>query len=333
MRQATDRSFAIAARLVAATALFALLTAASPASARDRPLTVVTTIAQIGEPLRTIAGDRAEVKSLLGEGVDPHLYRPTRSDVAMLAAAEVVFWSGLNLEAQMKDTLGRLAATRPVVAIAERLPPSALLATPGAPHDPHVWMDPDLWRQALAAAVYTLVAADPAGGEGYRARAQAYFVRLTELDAYIRTVIASIPAGARTVVTAHDAFNYFGARYGLDVIGIQGISTEGEAGLAAVEGLVALLVERRIPAVFVETSVPERHVRALIEGAAARGHTVVIGGALYSDAMGAPGSWEGTYIGMLDHNATILARALGGTAPAGGLAGRLAAPIQQGGRP
>jgi len=319
------------ARFVAALALLAAV-AAGPALARDRPLAVVTTIAQIGEPLRAIAGDRAEVKSLLSEGVDPHLYRPTRSDVALLAAADVVFWSGLDLEAQMKDTLGRLGATRPVLAIAERLPPPLLLATPGAAHDPHVWMDPDLWRQALAAAVEALAGADPEGGEGYRARAQAYFARLGELDAYIRTVIASIPESARTVVTAHDAFNYFGARYGLDVIGIQGISTESEAGLAAVEGLVTLLVERRIPAVFVETSVPERHIRALIEGAAAKGHTVIVGGALFSDAMGAPGSWEGTYIGMLDHNATILARALGGTAPAGGLAGRLAAPVQSGGR-
>ncbi|MGE0253202.1 MAG: metal ABC transporter solute-binding protein, Zn/Mn family [Alphaproteobacteria bacterium] len=332
MSSSANRGFGTAiARFVAALVLLAAM-AAGPALARDRPLAVVTTIAQIGEPLRAIAGDRAEVKSLLGEGVDPHLYRPTRSDVALLAGADVVFWSGLDLEAQMKDTLGRLGATRPVLAIAERLPPSRLLATPGAAHDPHVWMDPDLWRQALAVAVEALAGADPEGGEGYRARAQVYFARLGELDAYIRTVIASIPASARTVVTAHDAFNYFGARYGLDVIGIQGISTESEAGLAAVEGLVTLLVERRIPAVFVETSVPERHVRALIEGAAAKGHTVIVGGALFSDAMGAPGSWEGTYIGMLDHNATTLARALGGTAPAGGLAGRLAAPVQAGGR-
>lgn len=286
-------------------------------------LAVVATIAQIAEPLRRIAGDRAEVSSLMGEGVDPHLYRPTRSDIARLARADAVFWNGLDLEVQLGEALERLAADRPVVALAGALPRDRLIPAGGAGFDPHVWMDPALWRAALRRAVGVLARLDPGGAPRFRANAEAYFRRVAAVEAYAARVLASVPERARLLVTAHDAFGYFGRRFGLEARGVQGISTESEAGLRRIEDLVAELVARAAPAVFVETSAPDRHLRALIEGAAARGHELRLGGRLFSDAMGRAGTYEGTYIGAIDHNATTIARALGGDAPARGHLGRL----------
>ncbi|ANQ84383.1 putative periplasmic solute binding protein [Azoarcus olearius] len=288
------------------------------------PLDVVTTLAQIAEPLSVIAGPRARVSSLLGPGVDPHLYRLTRSDVARLTRADLVFYNGLHLEAQMEEMLQSLATRKPVVAIAAGVDPARLRGGAGQARDPHIWMDPALWRSALETAVAALAAVDPEGAEGYRSRARDYFQRLNRLQTYVGEVLASVPASARVLVTAHDAFGYFGHAFGLEVLAIQGISTESEAGLRRIEELVETLVRRRIGAVFVESSVSPRSVRALVDGAAARGHTVRIGGELYSDAMGKPGGYTGTYIGMLDHNASTVARGLGGRVPAGGMLGELA---------
>ncbi|NMG34363.1 zinc ABC transporter solute-binding protein [Azoarcus sp. TTM-91] len=300
----------------------------APACRAAPPLEVVTTLAQIAEPLGWIAGPRARVSSLLGAGVDPHLYRPTRSDVARLAAADLVFYNGLHLEAQMEGMLQALAARKPVVALADGVEPARLRGAGASPaaaaRDPHLWMDPALWRSALEHAVAALIAADPAGAEGYRSRARAYFLRLQRLQAYVTQVMATVPAQSRVLVTAHDAFGYFGRAFDLEVLAIQGLSTESEAGLRRIEELVEVLVSRRIAAVFVESSVSPRSVQALIDGAAARGHRVRIGGELYSDAMGPPGDYTGSYLGMLDHNASTIARALGGRVPAGGLRGELA---------
>jgi manganese/zinc/iron transport system substrate-binding protein len=185
-------------------------------------------------------------------------------------------------------------------------------------------MDPSAWAKTIDVVRDALIELDPAHAEDYRSNAEAYRTALAELDAYAERVLATVPAERRILITAHDAFNYLGRRYDFEVQGIQGISTESEAGLRRVEELVDVLVERAIPAVFIETTIPARGVQALIAGAADRGHEVAIGGALYSDAMGAPGSYEGTYLGMIDHNVTTIARALGGQAPAGGLNGRLA---------
>ncbi len=307
-------------RMTGLAVLFAIMTIPD-AAAR---LSVVTTLSQIADPLRQIVGDRASVESLMGEGVDPHLYRPVRSDMLRLARADVIFWNGFHLEAQMAETLERLGQTRTVVSIAEILAEQQLLPWTTDAFDPHIWMDPTLWRVALERAVAILRQLDPPGAPVLNRNAEAYFARLEALDRYAGQAISTIPDSTRLLVTAHDAFGYFGRRYSLEVLGIQGISTESEAGLQAVEQMVATLVDRAVPAVFVETSVSERNIRALIEGAAARGHTVMLGGWLFSDAMGRPGSYEGTYIGMLDHNVTTITRALGGTAPARGLNGTLA---------
>lgn len=299
-----------------------------PAAARGATgrFTIVTTIAQIADLAGRIAGDRAEVRSLMGEGVDPHTYRQTRADVLALRRADLVLANGLGLEAQLEDLLDALAREKPVIRLAERLPAERLLAHPEFPakFDPHVWMDVALWRALVDVVRDELARLDPADAAGYAARARAHRAELDALEAYVRAVLASVPNEQRVLITAHDAFGYFGRAYGFDVHGIQGLSTESEAGLSEIERLVRLIVERRIAAVFVESSVAERNVRALVEGAAARGWTVRIGGRLFSDAMGAPGSWEGSYVGMIDHNVTLIARALGGEAPPRGMAGRLA---------
>ena len=291
------------------------------------PLTIVTTTSQIADMARNVAGERASVTALMGEGVDPHLYRQTRSDVARLRGADLGLWSGLYLEASLEDFLLELGRRQPVIALAERLPTDRLLANPDYPdkHDPHVWMDVALWSSLVDELAAILSEADPAGAALFAANAAAYRYELEALDTYVRDSVASIPTEARVLITAHDAFHYFGRAYDIEVLGIQGLSTESEAGLARIGELVDLLVEREIGAVFVESSVADRNIRALIEGAAARGHSVTIGGELFSDAMGAPDTYEGTYLGMLDHNATVITRALGGNAPETGLNGRLEA--------
>ncbi|XHC25605.1 MAG: metal ABC transporter solute-binding protein, Zn/Mn family [Phycisphaerales bacterium] len=189
--------------------------------------------------------------------------------------------------------------------------------------DPHVWMDPAVWARVVDEVRDALVEIDPEGVEGYRANAAAYRERVEAIDTYAGAVLASVPENQRVLVTAHDAFKYFGRRFGFEVVGIQGISTQSEAGVRDIERLVDLLVDRQVGAVFVESTVSERNVRALIAGAAAKGHSVVIGGELFSDAMGDAGTYEGTYIGMIDHNVTRIARALGGEAPDGGFQGKL----------
>lgn len=290
--------------------LFLWLLGAS--SATQAQLKVVTTISQIGEPLQIIAGEAASVSFLLGTGVDPHLYRPTRSDIAALTGADLIIWTGQTLESKMAPAIQQLARRTPVVALLPLVPEDRLLLDPDKKHDPHLWMDPDLWAIVLRQAVGGLIQLLPDQSQAITQRADAYFQELHELDNQIGAWINSVPQSQRVLVTAHDAFGYFGARYGVDVRGVQGTSTESEAGLRDIERLVALLVDRRIPAVFAETSVSDRNVRALIDGSASKGHQVALGGRLFSDAMGPPNSPEGTYLGMLRHNAATITLALGG---------------------
>ncbi len=293
--------------------------------AQEAPLSVVTTTGMIADAARRIGGTRIAVRGLMGPGVDPHAYRQTRSDIAALAGADLVLWHGLGLEAQLMAFLADMARSRRVVAVAEAVPADLLRPFADYPgrYDPHLWMVPTLWLQVVAAVEAALMAADPAGAADYAAAAQAYHDEILALSDYAAGVLASVPAPARVLVTAHDAFGYFGAAYGFEVLGVQGISTESEAGVQRITALVDLMVTRGITAVFVESSVSDRALQALIEGAAARGHPVAIGGTLFSDAMGPIGTYEGTYIGMIDHNVTTIARALGGMAPVRGLAGRL----------
>lgn len=509
-------------------ALVALLfTASAQAAPKSYPYRVATTVGMITDVVRNVAGDKAEVEGLIGEGIDPHLYKPTRRDLIALRRADVIFYNGLMLEGKMADVLTKVARSKPVYAVTEgiqelpavdqealerkleaeeqlyqnvmakfqstmaeaaaqapqariqavataptakaniggqqvyqakttlqvfrsdasddagiaiaqnavrskdvldaveasltpaqqsaliepyvnksvsaalsqhlqveqvgqawilyltyRHPDNAKLAadianafaeqtlenlnqqkakvsmqnTDSAPlreqaeklraqiektrsqlkeaggyvlndesehYDPHVWMDVRGWIQATKVVANALAEYDPKNADYYQKNAKAYIAKLQKLDDYARQAIGSIPEQQRYLVTAHDAFNYMGRAYDIEVRGIQGLSTESEAGVRDIEQLINFLVENQIPAVFVETSVSDKNIRALIEGAAARGHSLVIGGELFSDAMGTPGSYEGTYIGMIDHNATTIARALGGEAPEKGLNGKL----------
>jgi manganese/zinc/iron transport system substrate-binding protein len=299
--------------------LLALSTAAAlalPAAAQDR-LSVVATTGMIADAARQVGGELVEVTALMGPRVDPHAYRQTRSDIVATAQADLVLWNGLYLEAQLEEFLLELAETKPVVAVAETIPETQLIGSEDyeGRFDPHVWMNPNLWSRVVLATRDAMIEVAPEHAESFTANAAAHLEELADLAVYSQTVLASVPAESRVLLTAHDAFNYFGAAYGFEVAGIQGISTESEAGLERIAELVDMLVARDIRAVFVETSVSDRNIRALIEGAAAQGHEVVIGGELFSDAMGEPGTYEGTYLGMIDHNVTVISRALGGEAP------------------
>lgn len=297
--------------------------------AAEAPLSIVATTGMIADTARAVAGDLAEVKALMGPGVDPHAYRQTRTDILAMSRADLILWNGLYLEAQLESVIGDLSARVPVRAVGEAVPGDLLLShdTYAERFDPHVWMDPTLWRNVVLGIRDALSEVSPENSAAFAANADAYLSELDALAVYAKGVLASVPEDRRVLVTAHDAFNYFGRAYGFEVIGVQGISTESEAGLNRVTELVNLLVDREIGAVFVESSVSDRSVRALIEGAASRGQDVGIGGQLFSDAMGQPGTYEGTYIGMIDHNVTTIASALGGVAPERGISGRLSAGI------
>lgn len=298
--------------------------AAVPAWARSK-LSVVSTTGMIADAARQVGGDLVEVRALMGPGVDPHSYRQTRSDIVAMARADAVLWHGLYLEAQMQDFLRELSERGTVTAVAETMPRDLLLGHDdyADKFDPHVWMVPDLWVHVVENVRAALTRAQPELADAFAANAEAHLAQVRALSTYVFRALASVPAERRVLVTAHDAFNYFGEAYGFDVLGIQGISTESEAGLRRIADLVDVLVTRDVAAVFVESSVSDRNIRALIEGAAARGHEVVIGGELFSDAMGEPGTYVGTYIGMIDHNATVIARALGGDTPKTGMKGML----------
>ncbi|MEQ8769641.1 MAG: zinc ABC transporter substrate-binding protein [Phycisphaerales bacterium] len=298
----------------ALTILLAFFGACAPESdPHAGPRTIVCTTGMIADAARAIAGDHAEVVTLMGPGVDPHLYAPTRSDVAQLMSADVVFYNGLLLEGKMTDALIRAAsAGRKVFAVTELIDESELLAPDGfdGHYDPHLWMDPVAWRSAVVVMRDKLAELDPDHADSFAANADAYLASIDGLHARSVAALAAVPEPSRVLVTAHDAFNYFGRRYGYEVVGVQGISTESEAGVRDIERLIELIVSRDIRAVFVESTVSDRNISALVDGAAARGHAVRIGGELYADAMGPPGTPEGTYVGMLDHNVRTISSAL-----------------------
>jgi manganese/zinc/iron transport system substrate-binding protein len=317
-----------ALRRLIVTAFFAFCAffpAGSPAQAASEKLKIVATTGMIGDAARQIGGDLVEVKSLMGPGVDPHSYRQTRTDIAAMIRADLVIWHGLYLEAQMEEFMGDLAKKRNVVAAAEALPKNLLRSHDiyKEKYDPHVWMSPKLWTKVVIAIRDAMIEAKPDARATFEANAEKHLADIAKLTDYSTKILASVPEKGRILLTAHDAFNYFGAAYGFEVLGIQGISTESEAGLNRIKELVDMLVARNIGAVFVESSVSGRNISAVVEGAQARGHRVIIGGELFSDALGEPGTYEGTYIGMIDHNTTTITRALSGDAPERGMLGRL----------
>lgn len=284
-------------------------------SALGYPVRVVCTTGMVADMLRNIGGQHVVVRSMMGPGVDPHLYKANPGDVRMLTSADVVFYSGLHLEGRLAELLEKLNRWKPTYAVTDGLKhsdPSSLRHMPGTEgvYDPHVWFDVALWARCAEYAAEKLMALDPERADDYRRNAGAYVARLKALDEQCRKRLAEIPKERRVLVSAHDAFGYFGDAYDVEVHGLQGLSTVAEADLGGVNQIIDLLVARRIKAVFVESSVPTKNIRALVEGCAARGHKVTIGGELYSDAMGPAGTREGTYLGMVEHNLNTIVEAL-----------------------
>ncbi len=313
--------------LLGGTAGALALTVTAPVLRAAAPLNIVATTGMIADTAQRIGGDLVAVRGLMGPGVDPHGYRQTRSDIVAMTRADAVLWHGLYLEAQMESFLADLSRKVPVFAVAEAVPAEKLLshADYDGRYDPHVWMDPQLWQDVTREITRALSSLQPENADVFARNEAEFLGELDALSVYAVTHLSAVPQEKRVLITAHDAFGYFGAAYGFEVVGIQGISTDSEAGLNRISELVSFLVTRGIGAVFVETSVSDRNIRALIEGAAAQGHDVTIAGALFSDAMGQEGTYEGTYPGMIDHNVTTIAAALGAEVPLRGRLGKLAA--------
>jgi manganese/zinc/iron transport system substrate-binding protein len=294
----------------------------------SKKLKVVATTGMVADLVRQIGGEHVEVEQLMKSGVDPHLYKANTDDVIAIKRADVVFYNGFKLEGKMSDLLdldndAPRNAGKTHIALVDAIPKEAALfdtdhdkksagANQKMVEDPHIWMDVMLWYEATKLIEEELKRRLPEHAALFAECANNLRDRLEKLDALGKRWIESIPAEQRILITSHDAFKYFGRRYGLQVEGIQGVSTSSEAGLRHVEDLVNLLVDKKVPAVFVESSVPQKSILSIIEGAAAKGVKVSVGGELYSDAMGPKGSGADTYEGMMEHNLKTITKALGG---------------------
>lgn len=282
---------------------------------RDRKVKVTATTNFITDTVAQIGGDRVEVTGLMGPGIDPHLYKASADDVRTLRNADVILYNGLELEGKMADLLDDLAERQPTQAVTEDLPRDELLAPaedapPEEQYDPHVWFDVALWKQASATIAERLIEIDPTHEDVYRENLAAYEAELDELDDDVREQLAAIPERQRVLITSHDAFHYLGNRYDMEVAAIQGISTAAEATTASIERIAELMERRNIKAVFVESSVPKQTIDAVLAAARQRGHDAVVGGELFSDAAGDAGTPEGTYVGMVRHNAETISAGL-----------------------
>ncbi len=287
-------------------------TSSSTGISSQKPIRVVTTIGMITDIVQNIGGDRVNATGLMGPGIDPHLYKASEGDVARLAGADLIFYNGLHLEGKMAGVLERMQDQVKTVAVTQDIDREILLAPPefeGA-YDPHVWFNVTLWMKAVQRIRDTLIEVNKSSAALYQTNTEDYLAKLEELHNYVTQQAERIPSDRRVLVTAHDAFNYFGRAYGFEVRGLQGISTATEAGTADVQALVRFIVERRIPAMFVETSVPRQSIEAVQAAVKAKGFAVEIGGQLFSDAMGATGTPEGTYIGMVRHNIDTIVASL-----------------------
>ena len=284
-----------------------------PADLSGRKIRVVATVGMIGDIAKNIGGERVEVTSLMGPGVDPHLYRATAGDVRTLEEADVIFYGGLELEGRMTEIFEKMArGGKPTVAVSENIPQN-LLRQPEefkGKFDPHIWFDVTLWKRAAEHVRDEMARIDPPSADLYRKNADTYLKGLDELHRYVKTQIASIPEASRVLITAHDAFGYFGQQYDIEVHGLQGTSTATEAGAGDVQRLSQLIADRKIKAIFVESSVPKATIEAVRAAVRDRGWDVAIGGQLFSDAMGAAGTPEGTYDGMVRHNVDTIVKAL-----------------------
>jgi manganese/zinc/iron transport system substrate-binding protein len=305
-------------RLIVLLALALLLAgckdkAGGKAGADGGKIRCVATTGMVADLVRNVGGEHVEVVALMGPGVDPHLYKASEGDVRKLSEADIVFYNGLHLEAKLADILAHLQG-KTTVAVAEGIDAARLLDwQDSGTHDPHVWFDVSLWGGSVMPRVHDALAAhDPEHADDYTSNAQFYGEQLLELHEYVQAQALTVPPDKRVIVTAHDAFRYFGRAYRFEVVGLQGISTEAQAGTADVQRLAKLIAARKIPAIFVESSVPKRNIEAVQEAVKARGWEVAVGGSLFSDALGDAGTAEGTYDGMVRHNIDVIVAALAG---------------------
>ncbi len=287
---------------------------AGKADVEQAPLNVVTTIGMIADVAGEVGGECVAVEAMMGPGVDPHLYQASASDVKTLRDADQILYSGYALEGQLGDVLDNFSRQKTTVAVAPAsIEPSRLLTAQDVYGiDPHLWMDVSLWSQTVDTIGETFIEARPVCEKSIHANVDAYTEKLAALHQWVKASIASIPEKQRILVTAHDAFNYFGRAYNIEVEGIQGISTETETGIADIRRMADVVIDRDVPAVFIESTINPRTIQAVIDAAEKRGHKVVIGGQLYSDAMGENNTADGTYIGMLHANTKAIVEALGG---------------------
>lgn len=274
-------------------------------------LNIVCTTSMITDAVRMIGGDHVNVKGLMGPGVDPHLYKAREGDMHALAAADIIFYNGLHLEGKMSDVFKKMQSRTTTVAIADAIPQDKLRTAEFQElYDPHIWFDVQLWMEVTKLICKTLISADPTHQTDYESRLKSYLTQLSELDQYITTQVQRIPAAQQILVTAHDAFGYFGKAYGLQVVGLQGLSTDSEAGTQDIQNLASFIAKNRIRAIFVESSIPQRSLRAVQNAARAAGWSVEIGPELFSDALGSPDSSAGNYISMMRHNIDALVGSL-----------------------
>lgn len=274
------------------------------------PIKVACTTGMVAELVRNVGGKHVEVTQMMHSAVDPHLYRASPGDITRLQESDLIFYSGLHLEGKMTDLFENMAQKKPVFPVAEYFTQEDVLHDEERTFDPHVWFDVSLWNKARGVVQEVLIKFDPQHADDYKKQGDDYKAELDKLHEYARTQLQTIPKKQRVLITAHDAFRYFGKAYDIEVKGIQGISTESEAGVGHIRELVDFLVANKIKAVFVETTINQKNMEALIDGCKARGHAVHIGGELYSDAMGKEGTEEGTYPGMVKHNVDTIVKAL-----------------------
>ena len=299
---------------IAVLANLLLVSCKQETSTGDDKLQIVATTGMIGDAVAIIAGDKAEVTVLMGPGVDPHLYKATQGDLNALRSGDIIFYNGLHLEGKMQEVFDRLATTKKVFPVAAGIPESKLRTVAQvngiSTHDPHIWFDVQLWMLAVAEIGKQLSASDPTNAAFYATQTTKYLEQLAALDVFVKEKMSAIPETHRTLITSHDAFGYFGAAYGIRVKGLQGISTAAEFGLKDITDMVNMIIAEDIKAVFVESSVSEKSIQAVIEGCHQKNHNIKAGGTLYSDAMGAAGTPEGNYIGMVTHNVEVIYAAL-----------------------
>lgn len=280
---------------------------------RTGKLNVVTTTTMITDLLKNIGGDKISVKGLMGSGVDPHLYKASEGDVSKLFNADVVFYNGLHLEGKLEEVFEKMQHQNKItIALSDALDKKTLIASElfASNYDPHIWFDITNWKKAAAYVVTELQKMDAKNAEFYKKNGDLFLLKLNDLEIKIKSKIAELPENDRVLVTAHDAFNYFGKAYGFNVVGLQGLSTATEAGVKDVQKLAAFIIENKTKAIFVESSVPKRTIEALQASVNAKGHNVEIGGTLYSDALGNTGTIEGTYLGMFSYNVNTIVNAL-----------------------